>query len=213
MPKGAKAQTKKKRGRPAADDVLREPNGRRSRGKGVPGLPVVYKGEVGLSPKKAVEVAVEARCRLYGLTEDEAGHQEAGSVVGRLELLGRRGRKHPLAITAAQRMAAERYMEARGNHLRAIMARSDIEQKRPASAGDGVSKSYEAWCKGAIVRWLKVEEAIEDVAIMHRHENVFAAVDCLIVRDELHEHMVPALRLALVALTKVFGIDEGREAA
>lgn len=182
----------------------REPSGRRSRAKSAVTLAGAARVD-DMTPKVAVSVAVAARCRHFGITEAQATHPDAGTVIGRLMLAKR--------ITAAQRLAADRYVDAYEAWRKAILARSSTGGGAPASAGDMISESYETWCKAAILRWLRLDEVVGDVSVMHRHLNVPAALDYLLIRNEPHGHLIPGLLVALPALAAHLGVDDGREAA
>lgn len=198
MPKGAKAQNKRKAGK-------RTPSGQLSRSKrnvSLGGTPRIDD----MTPKVATSVAVAARCRHFGLTEKQAADPDAGTVIGRLMLAKR--------ITSGQRLAADRYVDAHEAWRKAILARSSTgDTGSSSSAGDIITEGYEAWCKAAIVRWLRVDEVVEDVSIMHRHLNVPASLDYLLIRNEPHGHLIPGLLVVLGALVKHFGVDDSREAA
>lgn len=71
-----------KRGRPLMPDVEREPNGRASRRK----LAVIVRKDE--SERAVKSVAMEARERLYGISDKMSDRPEAGYTLGRLFLFG-----------------------------------------------------------------------------------------------------------------------------
>jgi hypothetical protein len=165
---------------------------------------------------------MEARHRLYGIaypssdrTRPHVLDQRAGSVVGRLALQGE--------ISAAQLDAATKYAEDVDAYHRAISA------PRPLGAVEingiiarGVDNADRAeFCRRAIRRFCGddgrsgVLGAIRECqgSIANRGQNLTAALDYFVLRDEFHPQMLPWLRTALNCLARHYGFLERTEAA
>jgi len=114
---------RRKRKPPTGD---REPNGRKRRGKSA-------------KPSEDVRTtAVQARQRVYGLTPEQADHEKASTVLGRLWLNQQ--------LTERQRMAGEKYRELYDAHIRATQAPDSLAVSgRLGSGGDQISDEYIEW--------------------------------------------------------------------
>ncbi|EJF88114.1 hypothetical protein ME1_00801 [Bartonella vinsonii subsp. arupensis OK-94-513] len=167
----------KKRGRPKIIGQLREPNGRISRAK---------------SPREAVDkLALETRAKRFGLTLQEAKNPLAGSYIGRLCLQG--------VLTQDQYDAAQKYLQIRNDYLCA--------KGLPSAVYDDVTtnsdpNSLEQWVEKATNHYQAVQEVIKEAQCLYRQYNLYAALQYLVIEDQMLPHLVSSLRIALNALQK-----------
>ena len=82
----------------------------------------------------------------YGLTEEQARHEKAGSPLGRMWL--------KKAISEAEREAGERLVEWHGKAQAAIMSPDSLVRKTGGgSSGEEVGEDYIEWAIKAVSRW------------------------------------------------------------
>lgn len=174
---------KRKGGRPRKQNVPREANGRVSR---------TY------AAASAYKAAIEARARIFGLSEKDASDQKAGTVVGRMALSG--------TISQDQYEAAQKYTEVRNAYLRAIYAKQDYKEPRPEVEGDG---DYESFCRRAREIYDGMQDALRELCIEQRSPGPVSALDNFINRDVFLANLEGDLRLALNRLSRLF--FEGRK--
>lgn len=142
-------------------------------------------------------VVIDARQRIWGMTEQQASFPEAGSVVGRLRL--------SRTISAAQAEAALKYAETMALADAAILAKrigssGDLNRSRGHDDSDGTEPGYVAKCKAAIAKSIECHRALREA-----HQLARWAVDTIVLEDQ----PIPAdgeLRLGLNALCRVFKI-------
>jgi hypothetical protein len=174
-------------GRKRAVGVKRTASGRRSRAKDA------YQEHV---------EAIEARRRLFGLSEQDARDQKAACFLGRLYLtdaLGKRG-KEPAPDNMWD--AAQELLRMRDAFKRAIKA-PDALRNSTGSGGDmEETESYAIWCKSVIARYEAAIRAItaENALHQHRGSNLHAAIDYIVFRDQEMHHLVGDVRIALNAV-------------
>lgn len=118
------------RGRPR-EDCDREPNGRRSRS--------------GAPAEDARAVGIEARMRHFGIPEDMASHEKAGSILGLLHLQG--------LISEPLREAGENLVEWHQSMIQAIQAPDTLASGGGGGGGDSSSPEYVEWATAAVARW------------------------------------------------------------
>ncbi|CAK01408.1 hypothetical protein [Bartonella tribocorum] len=170
---------KNKRGRPKITGQLREANGRISRCK---------------TPREAADqLAIEIRAKRFGLTLYEAKNPLSGSYIGRLCLQG--------VLTQEQYDAAQQYLQIRNNYLCA--------KGLPNAIYDDVSTnsdpdSFEQWVQKATNRYQAVQEALKETQCLYRQYNLHAALQYLVIEDQMLPHLVNSLRVALNVLQKRF---------
>ena len=185
-----KARTKaRKGGRPRKTNVDRDPCGRIAKGSNDP---------------SAMDTAVKARMRLFGITYEEGKSQEGGTVIGRM-LIAKE-------ITVDQYRAAERYAEAKNAFQRAIGAVPDAGRPPPPPMFETGASDFESFCKRARESYASMQEAMRNVMIEHRSPNAVSALDVFITKDVHVPHLVGDLRIALNALHRHF-TQERRRAA
>ncbi len=146
---------------------------------------------------------IQTRMRLFGLSEKDARDQKASTFVGRLQLTK--------AISQAQYDAAQEWLSVREKYQRAIKSPDALRSSH--GGGDaGESETYANWCAGAISRYDAAVKAIEteQAIIENRGRALYAGLDYLVNRDEMHWHLVGDCRLALNALAHHFAGRKGR---
>lgn len=172
--------------------IGREPNGRASRR-----IADVASREL-RNAKDAMSVAVAARIRHTGLSEEAvsinaAGRPNAGTVHGVMALRGE--------LTREQWEAAEWYIGKRTAWLRSIQAATVPVGEVPPGPRD--EAAYAAWCRSIAETWAAVQDCLRDCAVEARSP-VQAALDVILLRDQHMPHMVGDLRLALNAIHRRF---------
>lgn len=186
-----KAKTKsdkvrQKRGRSKMIGAPREPNGRISRS--------------GIDHGSADIIALESRARRTGLSLGQAKDQKAGTFIGCLNLIGARD-----GLSDDQYNAAVAYRDLRESYLRAIKAPNAIVDNHiPGSAGDEVSDGYIEWSKAVRDRYSECQKMLIKAQQENRTENLYAALDYAVVRDERYHYMLGALRIACNHLARFF---------
>lgn len=150
--------------------------------------------------RAAMAPALEARQRLFGLSEKDAKEGAAGSVVGRL-LLNK-------VIRRDQYDAAKRYLEVRNAYQRAIGAVPDFTQPRdPFAASDDPERAWKAFCGHARKAHDALLKALGDLMASERSPAPMAALDVFLVKDVHEPSLIGPLRMALNALGKHFGLQ------
>jgi len=132
--------------------------------------------------------------RHTGLPPDLAGHELAGTSIGRLWLAGK--------ITTLQREAGDQYMALRAAMLRAIKAPDGLAATDGRGApGDLVTDNYVAWAVAAVARYKVVRGWLCDAALA-------AVVDSVVVDGrECDEATLPYLVRGLQVLADRMGIS------
>jgi hypothetical protein len=170
---------------------LREPNGRLSR------RAKAVSERRANAERDVMRPAVEARMRVFGISEADARRQEGGTVLGRMY--------QAKAITLDQCRAGERYAEVRNAYHRAIGAQPDGGHPPAEGNGDG---DYATFCANARKTHEAMMSALQSLCQEQRSPAPISALDVFIVRDIHHSLMVGDLRLALNCLHRHFGGDK-----
>lgn len=177
-----KARTKaRKGGRPRINGAKREPSGRIAKGS---------------SGESAMDTAVKARMRLFGITYVEASSQEGGTTVGRMYLAKE--------ITIDQYRAAERYVEVKNAFQRAIGAVPDAGRPPPPPEFERGVGDFESFCARARESYGAMQEQLRTLMAETRSPAAVSALDVFITKDAHVPHLVGDLRLALNALHRHF---------
>jgi len=184
------------RGRPIKQGVGRTDTGRISRSK-EPSEP-------------ADKVAREARMKIFGIDPDVASTPQAATFMGRLSLLGQQGG----GISTDQYDALVRFSMDRESYMRSIMApdslavagaggRSSIDEDEDTESRQRCKRRYDA-----------ARTAIQNAQNENRGNNLWAAVDFIVIKNLDFSHMIGDLRLVGNALNRHYqGLDRKREAA
>ncbi len=181
------AKLKAKRGRPKMEGAAREPNGRVSRS--------------GIDHGPADVVALDARRRQLGLSRDQAKDQKAGTFIGILNLMGARD-----GLSDDQYEAATNYLGLREAYLRAINAPGRVLDGEGSAPSAEVSEAYEEWVSGTKEVYADCRKAIQAAQNETRTENLWAALDLIIIQDQHLHHMIGATRILCNALARFFRI-------
>lgn len=147
------------------------------------------------------------RMRLFGLSEKDARDQKAATVIGRMLLTGQLGK---LPHSEIMYDAAVAYLSYKQAFQRAVKS-PDALRSSNAGGEEIDGPEYERRCKSAISKWEAVNKAVQDEQVIHRHANMYAALDYIICRNEDHPHMYGDCRLALNAVAHHFGMLGKRE--
>ncbi len=135
--------------------------------------------------------AMEARKRQYGLSDEDALSQEAGSLVGRLCLSGE--------LSRPQFEAAEVFERTSLAYRTAI----DVPDRLKAGHGGMDDGEYEQWCAAAISRYREMVGILRNVDIEHRGTmNSLGVLQALVLRDTITERQFGDARVALNALSR-----------
>lgn len=175
---------------------VREPNGRLSRKKE---HVEVREWE---TAREARSVALEARQRVFGISEAEASDPFAGTLLGRMHQQGR--------ISTAQIDAAGKYTEVRSAYHRAIDATPWHDEKRIGGEG---TKTHEEWAAEVKERHEAMDAVISEVCREERSTLPRTALENIVVRDVQMPFLDGYLRSVLNRLHQHFFVDKRRAAA
>lgn len=182
----ARSQAQKraaKRGRPRKDVPFREPNGRASRAE-----------------DPIDRLAIQVRAKMLGISEQRARDQRAGSFLGYLAMLGRAD-----GLSDAQYEAALEFREVRSDYLKAIKAPNAVVDNQSAGRpGDAVSDDYIRWCAHATARYAAARNAVQEAQNATRSENLWAALDLVIIQEQPIFNLLGATRAVCNALALHF---------
>ncbi|UTO27825.1 hypothetical protein [Bartonella harrusi] len=168
-----------KRGRPRIKGCVREPNGRISRAK---------------TPRKPVDqLAIEMRAKRFGLSIEDAKNPLAGTYIGRLYLQGQ--------LTQDQYEAAQKYLEVKNDYLCAKALPNAVYNEMPSSSDD---RAREKWVEFATEQFLSMQDVVKETQALNRQFNLYAALQYLIIEDQMLPHLVNSLCIVLDALHKHF---------
>lgn len=171
----------------------REPNGRRERNY------VVREQE-----QSAVSVAIEARKRIFGMTEQQARQQDAATVIGRMHMEGRLSRE--------QVDTATRVLEVRNAWQRAMGVARDFVEPRPETAGSG-QQTPDEWAKARKDDYAAMKAVIEEACYQYRTRLPEKAIELFVFRDIEAPFMDGELRTTLNMLHRHFFIARRQKAA
>lgn len=193
--RAGKLRMKRSVGRPRIEEGEREGNGRLSRA--INPKP---------TPDPADKFTVQMRARKLGLTLIEAKDPDAGTYIGRLymqhrawEQRGSAESRRPLdSITYRQYEAAQKYLALHNDHLKAWGAPGAHYERVLRSSSD--EEAAAKWAAKVKEKHTEAQKAIHQAQAENRTENLWAALDYAILRDEEHPHMIGALRILCNAL-------------
>ena len=174
---------KRRPGRPRLEGILREPNGRPSRAK---------------KPREAVDrLAILMRAKHTGLSETDAKDPRASTYIGRLFIAGiDKG-----GISEDQYNAALKFIEVDNNYKKALLSPTAYYDEFNSTPNP---ERYEAFCKRAKKQYLAAREAIQEAQFDNKIDNLYAALQYIVLEDREMHHLVGAVRLVLNALNKHF---------
>lgn len=171
-----------KRGRPRIEGRLREPNGRISRAK-----------------EPAQKVALEARARHYGLTPAQALDQRAQSQIGRLAMLGASD-----GLSRDQYEAGERFLEIRNDYRKSLLSPGAFYDEAGPQYDYINPEGYDDWALSTARRYSAALKAIQDAQRDNPQENLYDALQSIVIDDLEKPYLIGSLRLALNTLHRHF---------
>lgn len=152
--------------------------------------------------RETISVAMEARKRLFGLTDQRARDQLGGSVIGRMKQAG--------ILTNVQYEAAMTYIHQAESYHKAMSGPKepgavDMNQVRGLSATDGQTQAKRD--KTARQRYEAAKRAVQDAQNELRGTgNLWGALDFYLFRDYQAYNLEGDLKLALNALSRHYGL-------
>lgn len=171
----------KSRGRPRVLGAIREPNGRISRAK-----------------DPAAKLALETRARRFLLTLAQAADPRSGTHLGRLSLRGAHD-----GLSDEQYEAAIRFLKIRNDYQKAILS-PGAYYEGSGLAADGDLTEYQSWVARAKKRFKNAMRAIDEAQFDNGQENLYAALQYVIIKDMDMPHLLGATRMVLNALHRHF---------
>lgn len=179
----SKAQKRRsKRGRPRKEGVMREPNGRASRAKNPP-----------------AKVAIENRMKRYGLTREQATDPKAETHIGRLSLKGKYD-----GLSEDQYDAAQKFLALRNDYRRSLLSPGAYYEAKGVKMPDDDLTDYITWVKRINKHYKEAMHAIEEAQFDNSQENLFAALQYVIIGDMDLPHLLGPTRMVLNALCRHF---------
>lgn len=175
-----------KRGRPRQDGA-REPSGRLSRS--------------GIDHGPADVVALDARRRHLGLTQDQAKDQKAGTFIGYLNLIGPRD-----GLSNDQYEGATNYINLHHAYLRAIGAPGRVIDAEAGLSTGEETDAYIEWVGDAKQAYSECRKAIQEAQNGNRHANLWAALDLCVIQGQHVHHMIGDLRILCNSLARHFRV-------
>ena len=145
-----------------------------------------------------LEVVLEARQRVFGLSPEHASQVEAVDALGRLRLLG-----NDNGISESQYEAGKVYAATREDYHRVMLARpvpsaGDLERQPGFDGSDGSSPGYVDWCQEVEADYKTMRRALLECGDALASMVVDGIIDGVAMFD-----FVGTLRVALNALARV----------
>lgn len=137
-------------------------------------------------------LAKQKRVQLFGVKLDEAGTQEAGTVIGRLWL--------SKEISDEQHSALRRYGELAERYFSSIHAPDSLRSKGGGSAMRIPDDESDIETRR---KWNELKREINEAQKYHVG-NLHAALQFIVVRNEFHEHMLGDVRIAANAMVRYY---------
>lgn len=178
------------------DVAYREPNGKPSRAR-----------------DPVDRLALEARAKMLGISVFDAKNQLTATFVGRLHMQYQAWEKRGSAdaprpsesLSNREYAAAVRFRELYNDRLKVVQAEGAQYDHRPGSSGD--IEAHEEWGKKVNDDIIEVRKAIQAAQDETRSENLWAALDLCIIRDQPLSSMVGALRMLCNAMARHWKIS------
>ncbi len=152
-----------------------------------------------IDEQSAMQVAKEARQRVFGVSPQDSATELAGSVCGRLLLQG--------SINREQMDAAVAFQETYAAYQRAMDSPPPPRAVNIGGFSSGTPReiSTEQSIK-AKAHWKAACTALSRANEEHRSTALYAACQYVVLRDEFLPHLFGDLRLALNALSRHYGL-------
>lgn len=188
----ARGKGAKRRARRARQGGIREPNGRISR----------KKDDVNAREKqeqdKTMAPAVDARMRIFGMTEAVAKMRESGSVIGRM--VAPDSQQTSETLTMAQFEALETLRDAHNAYQRAIGVKEPDSGNPPPAPVFERSGDYDRFVAAAKARWATVTLEIQSAVVAAerltlRRPLAWAALYTFVVEDKFDAGLVGDLKM------------------
>ncbi|MET3560872.1 hypothetical protein ABID39_001588, partial [Bartonella japonica] len=93
------------------------------------------------------------------------------------------------------------YLQIRNNYLCAKGLPSAVYDEMPSSSDD---QARDKWVAFATERFINMQEALREAQCLYRQYNLYAALQYLVIEDQILPYLVNSLRVALNALQKHF---------
>lgn len=171
-----------RRGRPRMEGKLREPNGRVSRAAQPPSL-----------------LALQARAFHTGLTLEQAKDPRAETYLGRLAIFGRGD-----GLSRDQYEAAQQFLQLRNEYQRSLLSPGAYYEATGIRLQADNMAEYEAWAARVKKRYSGALKAVQEAQIDNGRENLYAALQYVIIEDLELPYLLGAVRMALNALHRHF---------
>jgi hypothetical protein len=155
--------------------------------------------EVAMDREDARKTALEARQRVFGLSEADALQPAANAVYGRLWLTG--------ALSRAQHEALTRYVEVKHRYQRAIDAPLEAREP-PPDAWDRGGGDYVDWVARAREEYDAMQGALTEVCVSFRSPEPKAALEVIVNKDVDMPELYGGLRQAANALARFWGMEK-----
>ena len=176
--------------------AYREPNGRASRAR-----------------EPIDKLALEARAKMLGITVLDAKNQLAATFIGRLDMQfeawekrGPKDKPRPAeCLSSREYSAAIRFLDLYNDRLKVVQAEGAQYDHRPSGRTD--IEAHEEWGAKINQEYVTVRKAIEAAQGENRTENLWAALDYCILRDQPMSHMIGALRILCNSLARHWKIS------
>jgi len=186
----------KKRGRPVNEVPYRELNGRASRAR-----------------NPIDKLALEARAKMLGISVLDAKNQLAATFIGRLHMQyqawEKRGPKDvprpSECLSTREYDAATRFLDLHNDRLKVVQSEAAQYDNRPSGNAD--PDAVEEWARRINTEYKAVREAIQEAQNQNRSENLWAALDYCIIRDQPLSHMIGALRILCNSMARHWKIS------
>ena len=142
---------------------------------------------------------IMVRMRLWGLSEKDARHQKAETVIGRMEMKG----PEMGGISSAQYEALCEYRLQVGTYRRAIDARDALRTASNRTMTPD-EEQHAKWCAVVIGRWEASRNAImrEQCEPTNRGLNLMGALGSVVIENQALPHLYDAVRIAANALVR-----------
>jgi hypothetical protein len=149
---------------------------------------------------------------MLGISVLDAKNQLAATFIGRLHMRYQAWEKRAPkdvprpaeCLSEREYKAATRFLELHNDRLKVIQAEGAQYDKRPT--GDADQDAVEEWAKRVNTEYTDVRKAIQEAQNVNRGENLWAALDYCLIRDQELTGMVGSLRILCNSLARYWKI-------
>lgn len=171
-----------RRGRPRIEGKLREPNGRISRAANPPAL-----------------AALQARAFHAGLSLEQAKDPRAETYLGRLAIFGRGD-----GLSRDQYEAAQQFLLLRNDYQKALLSPGAYYEATGTHLNADNMAEYQAWAARVKKRYAAALKAVQEAQMDNGRENLYAALQYVVIDNRELPYLLGAARLLLNALHRHF---------